>query len=194
MVLLVRHASHGHVGRILTGRSGGVSLSDLGRAEATDLARRLRHERLDAVHSSPRERAAETAEAIAADRALAVEIIHDLDEIDFGTFTGRSFAELEGEADWRLWNKDRDHARAGGGETMAEAANRIGRHLARVGELFAGGTVALVTHADMIKAAVVSVLGLPFSTLHRFDVDPASVTRLQLLRWGARLLSLNSRS
>jgi broad specificity phosphatase PhoE len=192
-VLLIRHATTAHVGRILTGRSGGVSLADIGRAEAAALARRLAPARLDAIRTSPRERAAETAAAIAADRSLVPEAVGDLDEIDFGAFTGKSFAELEGDPDWRRWNEARDVARAPGGETMAEAQGRIVRQLEAVREAFAGGTVALVSHADMIKAAVAHVLDLSLSAIHRFEIDPASVTRVLVERWGSRLLSLNGR-
>lgn len=193
MVLLVRHATTPEVGRILTGRSGGVSLSEIGRAEAAHLARRLGGERLDAIRTSPRERAAETAAAIAENRALAPEVAFDLDEIDFGTFTGRSFAELEGDPDWRHWNEARDVARPPGGESMAEAQGRILRQLEAVRDAFAGGTVALVSHADMIKAAVAHVLDLSLSAIHRFEIGPASVTRVLVERWGMRLLSLNGR-
>ncbi|WP_181703856.1 histidine phosphatase family protein [Chthonobacter albigriseus] len=192
MVLhLVRHAAHGHVGHILSGRQPGLSLSDRGRAEAGSLAHALARLPLDAVHASPRERAVETAEAVAAPHGLAVEIAPDLDEIDFGAFTGRTFDDLADDPDWRAWNDDRDTARCPGGETMAEAQARILRHLAVLARRHQGGVVASVTHADMIKAAVVHVLGLPLAAIHRFDVDPASVTTLSLGDAPPRLVSLN---
>lgn len=193
-VLLVRHASHGHVGRILTGRSGGVGLSEAGRGEALALARRLGSDRLDAIHASPRERTLETAAVLAETRGIAVDTVEDLDEIDFGSWTGRSFAELEGDPDWRLWNETRSTARLPLGESMGEAQARIVRHLGTVAETFSEGVVALVSHADMIKAAVAHVLGLTLDAIHRFDVDPASVTRLAVGRWGARLQSLNEKA
>ncbi len=192
-VLLIRHAATDHVGRVLTGRMPGVGLSGDGRVEAAVLAERLSGTRLDGLQASPRERAAETAEAIASGRPLVVETNADLDEIDFGAFTGRGFAALDGDPDWRLWNDQRATARAPGGETMAEAAQRVMRAIGLAAERFDGGLVALVSHADLIKAAVLRVLGLGFEALPRFEIAPASVTRLGVERWGLRLLSLNGR-
>lgn len=192
-MLLVRHAATDHVGRILTGRAAGVPLSEAGRAEAAALARRLRGEVIDAVRTSPRERAVETAAAIAAGRGFAADTADALDEIDFGRFTGRTFAELDGDPDWRRWNERRATARAPEGEAMAAAQARITGFLQNLRDSHAGAVVACVSHADLIKAAVLAALGASLDAVHRLDVDPASVTRLQVESWGVRLLCLNER-
>ena len=49
----------------------------------------------------------------------------------------------------------------------------------------------MVTHSDMIKAAVCHVLGLDLGQMSRFDIDPASVTRVMMGDWGGKLLRLN---
>lgn len=193
VVLLIRHASTGHLGRVLSGRLPGVSLSAAGRDEAAALSTRLAPTHLDALQASPRERARETAAAIAANRPLVVDLVDALDEIDFGGFTGRPFASLQADPDWRTWNDDRDGARPPGGESMAEAAARILDHIGAVADRFAGGVVAMVSHADVIKAVVLRVLGLSFAALSRFDVDPASVTRIAVSSGRLHLLSLNGR-
>ena len=56
-----------------------------------------------------------------------------------------------------------------------------------------GGTVTLVSHADVIKAGVCRYLGLPFAHLHRFEVSPASITTLAVGDWGGAVLALNRR-
>jgi broad specificity phosphatase PhoE len=43
----------------------------------------------------------------------------------------------------------------------------------------------------MIRAAVAWVLGLPLDHVLRFDIDPASVTRIVLGDWGGRIMTLN---
>ncbi|WP_181706454.1 histidine phosphatase family protein [Chthonobacter rhizosphaerae] len=193
MVHLVRHAAHAHVGRILTGRAPGAHLAETGRAQAAALARRFAGARLAAIHASPRERARETAEAIAAPHGIAVTVAEDLDEIDFGRWTGMSFDALEADPDWRRWNAARSLARAPDGETMAAAQGRMVRHLHRMTADGPEGAVVLVGHADPIKAVVAAVLGLGLDALHRFDVDPASVTTIDVEPHGARLVRLNDR-
>ena len=44
-----------------------------------------------------------------------------------------------------------------------------------------------MTHGDVIRAAIAGWLGLPLDALLRFDVDPASISRVALDPWGARL-------
>jgi broad specificity phosphatase PhoE len=61
----------------------------------------------------------------------------------------------------------------------------------RLGEEHRGRCVALVSHADVIKAAVLHHLGLAIDGWPRFDIAPASITRLVVGDWGARLLGLN---
>ena len=49
----------------------------------------------------------------------------------------------------------------------------------------------LVSHADVIKAAVCHVLGLGIDAWPRFDVAPASITTLVIGEWGAKVVTLN---
>lgn len=191
--LLIRHAAHVHLDRLLSGRLPGVALSDDGRAQAARLGERLAGERIDRIVCSPLDRTCETADAIAAACGCAAERLGDLIEIDMGEWTGRGIADLHGDPAWAAWNQARGTARIPGGETMAEAQGRIVAALERLAIREDGRTVAVVSHADMIKAAVAHVLGLSLDKLLQFDVSPASVTRVVWGDWGARLMSLNER-
>ena len=74
---------------------------------------------------------------------------------------------------------------------MAEAQDRIVAHMTWVAAHHDAGTVVMVSHSDIIRAAVAHVLDLPLDHLLRFDIDPASVTGVAVANWGARLLWLN---
>lgn len=190
-MLLVRHASHDRLGRVLCGRMGGVTLSEQGRREAEALGRRLAGRDLAAIYSSPLERTRETAQALAAPHGLAPEVDPDLDEVDVGAWAGRAFDELSGEPGWDLWNRARATARAPGGEAMADVQARVARCLERLRRRHAGQTVAAVSHGDVIKAAVAAALGLSLDGLHRFEIAPASVSTLVVGDWGMKVHDLN---
>ncbi|RSU48580.1 histidine phosphatase family protein [Sphingomonas sp. S-NIH.Pt15_0812] len=190
-LLLIRHAAHGHLDRCLSGRMPGVPLSEAGRDQALTLARRLAGERIDWIDASPLDRTRETAAAIAGPHGLTPEDAPDLVEIDMGDWTGRAFDTLTDDPDWTRWNQERGIARIPGGETMAEAQARIMAHLRRIARERTGTIGALVTHSDMIRGAVADILGLSLDHVLRFDIDPASVTRVVMGDWGARLLTLN---
>lgn len=173
---LIRHGAHAHLGHTLSGRQPGLPLTDEGRAQALALGERLAGEGLTAIHSSPVQRARETADAIGAACGLPVADTAALDEIDFGDWTGRSFAELDADPAWQEWNGRRATARAPGGERMNEALDRASAHLSALG---ADERVAVVTHCDIIRGVVCRVLGLSVDHFQRFAIDPASVTRLR---------------
>lgn len=154
------------------------------------VARRLAGESLAEIQTSPRERARSTAEAIGRASGTPVNVVDALDEIDFGDWTGISFEELGG-PDWDDWNTHRTMARCPNGEGMAEAADRIVRHMEHLVETRGGERVALVTHADMIRGLVARVLGLSLDNLLRFEIGPASISQIEAGAGWARVLSLN---
>lgn len=186
---LVRHAAHDRVGTTLCGRMPGVTLGNEGRAQAERLAERLAFSGVRAVRSSPRERATETAAPIARRLRLDVEEDADLDEIDFGDWTGERFDALDPDPVWRRWNEARASTRPPGGETMGEAQTRAARALDRAREI--DGDVVMVGHADVIKAAIMGVMGLSLDAHDRLEISPASVSRVALWPDGAKLMSLN---
>ncbi|MBV9636039.1 MAG: histidine phosphatase family protein [Methylobacteriaceae bacterium] len=189
--LFVRHAAHDDVGGFLAGRMPGVRLGAAGRAQAARLAERLRREEFDTIHSSPRERTTETAQAISAATAAPVETAPDLDEVDFGTWSGRGFDELDADPLWRQWNGARSLTRTPGGETMHDVQARVLRLMERLSAKHPERTIVLVSHAEVIRAAVSFHLGLPIDAWQKFDIAPASITKLAVGEEGAKLLGLN---
>jgi broad specificity phosphatase PhoE len=190
-VIFVRHGTHAEVGRVLSGRSD-IGLTAQGLAEAEALAIGLDGVAVKSIHASPRRRTRETAVPIAQRRNQVVRIAPALDEIDFGGFAGRSFAELDGDADWRRWNAERGSARCPGGETMIEAIQRVAVYL---DGLMATDFPALcITHCDIIRGYVADRLGLGMAEIFELACDPASWATLDLGDGTARLVALNQRN
>lgn len=170
-----------------------MALSREGLEQAEIVADLIAVEPIAAIYSSPRERAYYTAREIADRYDQKVRIADALDEVDFGDWAGRSFDELSGEPEWRLWNEARATARAPGGETMGEACGRAVRAVEDMARDHPGETVAAVSHCDIIRGVIAHYLGLSLDNILRFDVAPASVSRLALDAWGGRILSVNER-
>jgi broad specificity phosphatase PhoE len=153
--------------------------------EARGLAARLG--RFDAAWSGPALRARQTAEALGLDPTVAPE----LDECDFGTWRGRTLAELHAEdpAAVAAWMED-PGAAPHGGESLLALLERVGGWLsARAGD---GERVVAVTHAGVIRAAVVRALDAPPLAFWRLDVAPLSRTVLHAHdgRWTVRGVNL----
>lgn len=192
-ILLIRHAAHVELGQILTGRRRDVSLSREGLEQAEIIADLLGVEPITAVYSSPRERAFYTSRTVAEQHELKAEVVDGLDEVDFGDWSGRRFDELEGDPLWDAWNAERGTAKPPGGESMAEAVDRAVSALEEVAAGHRDQMIAAVSHCDIIRGVIAHYLGLPLDNMLRFDVDPASVSRVAVGNWGARVMTINER-
>ncbi|MEK0084087.1 histidine phosphatase family protein [Benzoatithermus flavus] len=184
---LVRHAAHARQGESLVGRTPGIGLGEAGRQQIAWLQRRFEGLTFAAVCCGPLERAVLTAEALAPQATIAPE----LDEVDYGDWTGRTIAALEGDPLWQAWNGFRAGTRIPGGETMLEVQLRAVRLIDRLREAHPEGRVLLVSHGDVIRAVLLHYLGLSADLFGRIEVDPGSLCVLAVEPWGARVLRLN---
>lgn len=192
-VLLIRHAAHVELGQVLSGRRRDIALSDEGLEQAEILGDLLGTEEIAAIYTSPRERAWYTARDIADPHGLKVVTENRLDEIDFGEWTGCSFAALEGEPLWQAWNEQRGTARPPGGESMGEAVDRAHSFLLEAAANHDGDAFVAVTHCDIIRGVIARCLELPLDNILRFDIEPASVSQIVVGHWGSRVISVNER-
>lgn len=191
LVLLVRHALAEGTGRRLVGRTPSIYLSDAGREQAGRLARRLAPLPIVAVYASPLERCVQTAEALVAGRRIQVRLEGGLNEVDYGSWTGRSIARAR---TTRLWKQVQHHpgsARFPGGESLAETQRRSVGTIDDVAERHGRRTVALVTHGDVIRLALAHYVGVHIDLFQRIHVSPASVSALELGAGPPRIVRLN---
>ena len=139
---------------------------------------------IGSVSTSPALRARQTAAALS--REYTVE--PRLRECDYGRWQGLSIADLaetEPEA-LALWMTDFSAA-PHGGETLLSVLDRVGSWLdARIGD---SGHAVVVTHATVVRAAILHILGAPTQAFWRMDVEPFSITEMTTdgNRWQLRL-------
>jgi probable phosphomutase (TIGR03848 family) len=189
--LLIRHAVTNAVGKKLSGRMEGVQLNEEGKVQAQRLAERLTGLPIHALYSSPLERTVETAKPIAQQLNLENIICEDFLEIDFGQWTDCAFEELQNDAQFKLFNSFRSCTRIPGGEMMLEAQARIIAGLQKLCVQHPNQTVAVVSHADLIKAAVAYYAGIHLDLFQRIEISPASVSVVEVYEETARILLIN---
>ncbi len=176
LLLLVRHAVTEHTGARLSGWMPGLHLSEEGRRQADGLAGRLEPVPVDAVYASPLERCQETAAAVAEARGLKVQTLEDVGEVRYGDWTGRTIKELGREPLWKVVQASPSAARFPEGESLYEMQARAVLAVERLREAHPGQTVAVCSHADVIKALTCHYLGMHLDLFQRVVVSPASVT------------------
>lgn len=189
--LLIRHATNDMVGKALAGWTPEVHLNEEGRGQAERLAERLANVPLDAIYSSPLERAVETAEPLAKLLGLEIRINPGVGEIQFGEWTGRAMKELADTPTWRHIQQFPSGTRIPGGETLREMQNRVVDALEALRAAHPKDVIAVVAHADVIKAAVAHYLGVHLDLFQRIIISPASVSVVAVSEHGPRVLSVN---
>ena len=189
--LMIRHAATAFVGRRIAGRSD-VPLSDAGRAQAERLADRLAAEKIAAVYTSPETRARETARPIAGRFRCLPIATSDLDEVDYGDWTGRALDELAALPEWRAYNSTRSLTRIPSGERIVDVQARVIDAIERLRARHGGQSLALVSHAEPIRAALAYYLGVAIDLSLRYDIDPASVSIVELYEDGPKIRCVNS--
>lgn len=164
--------------------SGGLAssnppLNEEGRAQVRTTAEWLSpmREQIDALVASPVRRTHESAEILGEVLGHEVEFEKGIAEMEFGTWDGLTFADVQEQFPDELssWLGNLEHA-PGGGESFRAVAERVLAGRDRILEAYAGQTVLVVSHVTPIKTIVADALGAPLEALFRMELSPASVT------------------
>ncbi|WP_037155320.1 histidine phosphatase family protein [Rhizobium freirei] len=128
---------------------------------------------IDRVWTSPALRARQTA------TLLGFDAIPDpaVRECDYGDWRGRSLTELHGSDpdSLALWMTDPD-AVPHRGESLSSVVRRTGEWMGH--HLHDAGHTVIITHASVIRAAVLHVLQAPPSAFWTIDVEPFGLVEM----------------
>lgn len=167
-------------------RAGAFPLDEPLEARALEETRRLagRLARFDRIVRSPAGRAAETASALGLDAAID----DRLRDQAFGRWAGRRLADLarqepEAMAEWLAHPGAAPH----GGESLGDLMARVGGWMEEAAAT--PGRCLAITHAAVVRAAVLRALGAPAEAFWRIDVPPLGLVELSHdgRRWALRL-------
>jgi len=189
--LLIRHGLTDAVGTLMTGHEPGVHLNATGRDQAATLPERLNNVPLAAIYASPLERTRQTAQPVADARGLQMQIEPRFIEVDFGGWTNRRFADLAGDPHWQLYNAYRGVSRPPQGEGLIDVQARTVEALLELHERHPHEVVAIVSHADTLRAILLYFLGMPVDFVQRLELSPARISVLQLGDGAPHIIQVN---
>jgi len=195
-LVFIRHAhSTANDAGILSGQLPGVSLSKKGIKQAHDLVERIGASSFDSARISPLQRCEETITPwlnSKYSKGLKSYLIDDaLIEMNYGTWSGRKLSSLSREKMWREIQERPSTVQFPGGERMKAMQKRA---LSSVSDALAekkNGTHLFVSHGDVLKAVVASLLKMKLDDFQSLVIDPASVTVIDFDGTKSRLLAFN---
>ena len=164
---------HGQSEGNLTARWQGRTespLTEVGRNQAAQAS--LYTPKVEAMYTSPQERARTTAEIIGSSIGLDPVSVDGLVEMAFGAWEDLTFEEVaEHDPDLfsRVFVEEVDLPRGGTGETFLGAGTRISEAITSLAEA-SDGDFGVVSHGAAIRAYVVDILGLSFAERNRLPI------------------------
>lgn len=191
-LLVIRHArSTANVDGILAGRQEGIHLDDHGRQQAEALVERLGSLEISGVIGSPLTRCKETAEALCIQRRIPYLVDERLNEVDYGTWSGRALKELGDEPLWSEIQNSPTSVTFPAGESLHNVFNRASDFLASMATRTEDEVVLAFTHGDVAKALISVALAAPANEFQRIVVDPASITLMRVTSTRSFVLRIN---
>lgn len=165
-------------------------LNEAGVAEIEKMCDYLRRRGVknDKIYSSPATRSVQSAGMIAKTFKQDVEIIQDLHPRKCGSFNGLTFEQIDErypDALDKMVNMPSiptpDDA-----ESISDFVARVKTSINEIIEKNRGNRIIIVTHKDVIKAAICSALNIPDSSLHRIYIKSGSATQISYFeRWSS---------
>ena len=156
-------------------------LSPEGLVQAEAAARELKEHAFAAVYASPLRRALDTAAAIAAPHGLPVETDPAFRELAFGRWEGLTLDEARARdaALYEGWAKTPHLFSPPGGESLAQARERVLAGLARLRAGHRDDVVCLVAHGIPVRILILEALGLGLDRIWSLHSAPTGITELE---------------
>ncbi len=174
-IIFVRHPKAAGTADTMVTRKEDPGLDDAGQKQAEQIAQALKHEKIEAIYSSPLKRAFSAAQKIAEMHGKNVVQHPALSEIDLGEFHEKTREE------WRAWL--RENAKAGkypeipGGEDLNQKEKEMAKFVQEITAKHSG-TIVVVSHATPLRLWARTQLGLERNQLHdkKMSLERASIT------------------
>lgn len=191
-IFLVRHGeTDWNLQKRFQGKEN-IPLNNKGREQARRLSRYLSQKNISAVFSSPLSRAWETAKIIAFEHNLTPAAVDDLAEINFGSWEGKVYQEMDepDRAALAQWLLNPALHSIPGGESLQQFQQKLQNCYKKLLDNHVDGNLAIVTHGGAIKVLVAEILEIPLARITRLRLVPASLTIILYDDWGNPYLEL----
>ena len=167
-------------------------LSDAGQNEIERICDflKLREIKNDKIYSSPALRSTQSATMISKKFKQDFEIIEDLHPRKCGSFNGLSFKQIDEKYPEALEKLilNPDIATPNDSESIADFIYRVKTSINNIVEQNIGNRIIIVTHKDVIKAAICGALNLPDTSLFRIYIKSGSATQISYFDLWASLV------
>lgn len=197
LVYHVRHAATANnlaEPPLIQGQGSDLPLSDEGHTQAEQVGRLLAAQPVDAVFSSPLQRAAQTAEHVAKFHKLSVQAVDGLRECDVGAWEGKSWVDIERdepEAYRAFMTRPAEHGYRGG-ENITQLLARVVPAMEGLMKDNLGRGIVVVSHNVVNRSYLAHVLGVPVERARGITQFNCGVNLLRYRKGRVKVLAVNN--
>ncbi len=188
---LLRHAqSEANLRGILAGPDNSVNLSDKGRKQSLKVSKYLQEIAFQQIYCSPISRCFQTIQPLVRARP-DIALLHEekIQEMNYGQWNGKDLKTLSKKRDWQRIQSAPSKFTFPDGESFNQLRRRVTLFLSQVERK--DGPILVVSHGDVIKMILASVLDLPTDKFQNFVIEPASISIVQYESKSKTIVSLN---
>lgn len=156
-----------------------IPLNGTGRLQAQKTGEYLKRFRIQAIYTSPLQRARETASFISESTGAPVIVAEEFNDMDFGIWEGLSLGEVMTNfpGEFEKWRKTPHLWRVERSESLKVVRRRVSMGLNRIlSEKEGMEEIAIVTHRVICKILSLVMLKIPNRYFWSIKVDPASIS------------------
>ena len=180
-IIIIRH---GETEWNITGRFQGhsdIPLSAAGHEQAELLGKNIALDGIDKIYASDLIRAVETAQPLAARFRLPVEKDEALRELNFGTWEGRYFSEINEETPdlMKQFYRDPESIDIPGIENFQEFRRRVAGRVREIAAQNKGRRIVLISHGASIRILFADILSMPVRAIWHVSQFNTAVNRIR---------------
>lgn len=170
-----------------------VPLSELGKAQAQALAKRLKAVKFVGFYASDLSRAYETAQTVAAVHGQEVQAVPELRETHFGVWEGLTYKEITEKyaEEMRNWQADPVGTIIPGGESLGDVAKRVNAGLNKLLKKHTEGNLLVAAHGGTIRVILATILGFNVADYWKLRQDNTAVNIIDFYDEKAIIVTLN---
>lgn len=177
-ILVVRHPeTEANIRKLIYSRTESA-YTERGLSSMGWMLQKLKDKRIDAIYTSPMQRTIKLADEISAQQGCPVILSNALHEMDFGLFENMTQFEVkEKHRDhFNSYMADYSNYKIPEGESFQDVYTRLSSFIKPL--LVKEGTIILVTHGMVMKAAIAYLLGIELNAVWHFNTKPATILEI----------------
>ena len=193
-LLMIRHGEiPSNINKVYAGRSS-EHLTEKGVRQARQVSEKLKSLKIDALYSSPIQRALQTAQILSEDIGVDLEVDDAFRELEMGPWEGLSENDVAKEypGEWSIWNSDPTKLRLAGRETLDKLRGRVLTGVKSIYNKAKDRNVVIVTHVAIIRVLLLWHEKKSLNLYKSIHIPNAEIFKIKICeRHGSTILPWN---